>query len=131
VKRGHRFGEGCPGVKGDGVLSLVAAIDRSGGPRPRLNGNPLQAGRMMAALNYVCGKCLARLEGDKRRADGASRQPDCGRDPVLMLQPVPRHLRRQEPQAEDCPAALRRAGPKGRCSLRGGWALLLLQWNRF
>jgi hypothetical protein len=46
---------------------------------------------MSAALSYICGKCLARLERNEstgERSHGGT--PNCGRDPVPMFQPVHR-----------------------------------------
>jgi hypothetical protein len=53
---------------------------------------------MKTALNYVCGKCLARLDRDEPTGRWShAGSPNCGRDPVPMFKPVPRErLRRQE-----------------------------------
>jgi hypothetical protein len=52
---------------------------------------------MSAALNYVCGKCLARLERDGPvggwRHTGS---PNCGKEPVPMFQPVHRQRLRRD-----------------------------------
>jgi hypothetical protein len=62
---------------------------------------------MKAALNYVCGKCLARLERDGTGGPWIhAGAPNCGKDPVPMFRP----MHRERPSDG---GNLLRAGPEG------------------
>jgi hypothetical protein len=70
---------------------------------------------MSAALNYVCGKCLARLEHNK--PDGAWRhagRPNCGKEPVPMFLPLHRERLRRDTANRIVPDNGHHDGPRKR-----------------
>jgi hypothetical protein len=68
-------------------------------------------GNMNATLNYVCGKCLARLQRDESTGGWChAGTPNCGRDPVPMFKPMPHDRLRPDSGRRVVPDPRKRAG---------------------
>jgi hypothetical protein len=66
---------------------------------------------MNATLNYVCGKCLARLQRDESTGGWShAGTPNCGRDPVPMFKPMPHERLRPDTGNRVVPDPRKRAG---------------------